>query len=100
MGSWKKPVDMYHIIYQQHAIERMARRGIREEEVEHVLRTGETIEDYPHDTPYPSSNLLGWCNARPIHLVVATDAAGKRKIVITVYVPNPNKWDVDFKRRK
>jgi uncharacterized protein DUF4258 len=100
MGDWKKPVDMYHIIYQRHAIERMAERGIREEDVERVLLVGEVIEDYPSDIPYPSILLLGWCGMRPIHLVVATDAVGRRKIVITVYVPDSNKWDADFKGRK
>jgi len=93
-------VDAYQIIYQRHAVERMAQRGIREEDVEHVLLTGEMIEKYPVDTPYPSELLLGWRDARPLHVVVATDTASQRKIVITVYVPASNKWESDFKRRK
>ena len=93
-------MNAYHIIYQRHAVERMAQRGIREEDIEHVLLTGEIIEVYAHDTPYPSELLLGWRDARPIHLVVATDTEHQRKIVITVYVPDPNKWNADFKRRK
>lgn len=90
----------YQIVYQRHAIERMAQRGIREEDIEYVLRAGEAIEVYPHDTPYPSELLLGWCDTRPLHVVVATDTMGQRKIVITVYMPDPNKWDADFRRRK
>lgn len=93
-------MSAYQVIYQRHAVERMAQRGIREEDVEHVLLTGETIETYPHDTPYPSKLLLGWNDLRPIHIVVATDAANQRTIVITVYEPDPNKWEADFKRRK
>jgi Domain of unknown function (DUF4258) len=93
-------VSAYQIIYQRHAVERMAQRGIREEDIEHVLLTGETIEAYSHDTPYPSELLLGWRDARPLHIVVATDRANQRKIVITVYVPDPHKWEADFKRRK
>ncbi len=34
------PVSAYQIIYQRHAVERMAQRGIREEDIEHVLLTG------------------------------------------------------------
>jgi hypothetical protein len=98
--SVEKPVDAYQIIYQRHAVERMAQRGIREEDVEHVLLTGETIEIYSDDTPHPSELLLGWCDARPLHVVVATDTASQKKIVITVYVPASNKWESDFKRRK
>ena len=90
----------YQVIYQRHAVEPFAQRGIREEDVEHVLLTGEMIEAYPHDTPYPSELLLGWCDLRPIHIVVATDMANQRTIIITVYEPDPNKWEADFKRRK
>jgi hypothetical protein len=78
----------------------MAQRGIREEDVEYVLRTGERIAVYPDDTPYPSELVFGWRDSRPLHIVVATDTAGQRKIVITAYVPDPNKWEADFKRRK
>lgn len=90
----------YQIVYQRHAVERMSQRGIREEDIEHVLLTGEAIEVYAHDTPYPSELLLGWYNARPLHVVVATDKVNQRKLVITVYVPDSHKWDADFKRRK
>ena len=93
-------MSAYRIVYQRHAVERMAQRGIREEDVEHVLLTGECIEVYANDTPYPSELLLGRCDNRPLHVVVATDATGQRKIVITVYVPDPNKWRAGFKRRK
>lgn len=96
----EKAVDKYQIIYQRHAVERMAQRGIQEEDVEHVISTGEIIQEYPQDTPYPSVLLLGWHNTRPIHVVMATDTANLRKIVITVYVPDPNKWEANFKRRK
>ena len=93
-------MDVYQIIYQRHAVERMAQRGIREEDVEQVLLIGKTIEVYPHDSPYPSELLLGWCAGQPLHIVVATDMASQRKIVITVYKPDPNRWEANFKRRK
>lgn len=93
-------MDKYQIIYQLHAVKRMALRGVLEEDIEHVLLTGETIEVYPNDTPYPSELLLGWCGSRPLHVVVATDPANKRNFVITVYTPDPNKWKTDFRRRK
>ena len=93
-------MSVHRTVYQRHAVERMALRGIREEDVEYVLLMGETIESYPDDTPYPSELLLGWRDNRPLHIVVATDTASQRKIVITVYVPDPNRWDADFKRRK
>jgi len=35
-------VNIYRVIYQRHAVERMAQRGVSEEDVMHVLLTGET----------------------------------------------------------
>jgi uncharacterized protein DUF4258 len=93
-------MDIYQVIYQRHAVERIALRGVSEEDVMHVLLTGETIQVYPDDTPFSSELLLGWCGKRPLHIVVATDTMHRRKIVITVYEPSPNQWEADFKRKK
>ncbi len=60
------------LVYRVHAIQRMYQRGIGEDEVRHVIATGETVEDYPGDTPYPSRLVLGWSGKRPIHVVLAT----------------------------
>jgi hypothetical protein len=78
----------------------MFERRISEDDVHHVLNTGEIVEDYPNDTPYPSQLLLGWSEDRPLHLVVANDAADNERIVITVYEPDSGHWEPDFKRRK
>jgi Domain of unknown function (DUF4258) len=77
----------------------MFKRGISIEDVRHVLLTGEVIEDYPGDFPYPSRLLLGWSGIRPIHVVAAYDIKGDETIVITAYEPDPSQWDIDFRRR-
>jgi hypothetical protein len=56
----------------------MFQRRISKNDVRHVLKTDETIEGYPHDTPYPSRLMLGWRQAHPLH-VVAADNAGHRR---------------------
>ena len=73
---------------------------ISEPAVRHVIARGETIEDYPDDTPYPSRLVLGWDGPRPIHVVVADNADDDENIVITAYEPDPAEWESDFKRRK
>ena len=78
----------------------MFERRIDVEDVLQILRTGEVIEDYPSDTPYPSQLLFGWRATRPLHIVVATNAAENQCIIITVYEPDPEQWDSEFKRRK
>ena len=62
------------IVFRVHAIQRMYQRSITAEDVHTVIQTGETIEDYPNDVPYPSRLILGWCGLRPIHVVVADNA--------------------------
>jgi Domain of unknown function (DUF4258) len=81
-------------------MQRMYQRRINEDVVRHVVETGETIEDYPDDFPYPSRLVLGWHGPRPIHVVVADNADDKENVVITVCEPERSEWEADFKRRK
>jgi hypothetical protein len=46
------------IIFRIHAIRRMFQRGITEGQVLQVIENGQTIEEYPDDSPYPSRLLL------------------------------------------
>lgn len=86
------------LVFRVHAIQRMAQRHISVADVRHVLETGEVIEDYPDDFPYPSALVLGWIGGQAIHVVAVTTPV--EKIVITVYEPEPARWEPDFKRRK
>jgi hypothetical protein len=88
------------LIFRVHAIRRMFQRHISAQEVRHALETGETIETYPEDSPYPSRLVLGWCGSRPLHVVVADDTEGQETIVITVYEPDEGKWEEGFSRRR
>lgn len=87
-------------VFRVHAIQRMYQRNISEQEVRHAIDTGQTVEDYPDDTPYPSRLVLGWSGQRPIHVVVANNVDDQENIVITAYEPDPTEWEPDFKRRK
>lgn len=87
------------ITFRVHAIQRMFERSIDDADVLHVLETGEIIEDYKDDFPYPSRLMLGFCGQRPLHVVVAENASEKELIVVTVYEPALNQWDNSFKRR-
>ncbi len=88
------------LVFRIHAIQRMFQRKISEQDIRYVLATGEVIEEYLDDIPYPSRLVLGWIGARPLHLVVADNEEAQETIVITAYEPNPKQWDVDFKRRR
>jgi len=87
------------ITYRLHAVKRMFERKISAEEVRYVLETGEAIEVYPDDTPYPSRLILGCYKGRIIHIVAANNCLDEEIIVITVYEPDPAEWDQECKKR-
>jgi Domain of unknown function (DUF4258) len=78
----------------------MFSRGISAEDVRRVLDSGERIEEYPDDTPYPSELLLGSIGSRPLHVVAARNRAAGETIIVTVYEPDRDRWESGFRRRK
>ncbi len=87
-----------NILWQKHALQRMMEREITRDDVKKILLKGAIIEQYPDDKPVPSVLILGWIKDRPLHAVVAFD--NKRIFVITVYEPDQNYFQSDFKTRK
>ena len=47
------------IVFRVHALQRMFERRITAEDVRSILETGEMVEHYSDDTPYPSRLVLG-----------------------------------------
>jgi hypothetical protein len=88
----------------KHAHERCFQRGISRGEVRRVLKTGETIQEYPDDTPLPSYLVLGWVETeageRPLHVVAADDEKEDVTYAITVYEPDPDLWTDDFREKQ
>ena len=78
----------------------MFERRISAEEVRTLLSHAETIVEYPDDKLFPSRLLLGCLGHRPVHIVAAHNQAAGDLIVITVYEPDPVRWESSFKRRK
>ncbi len=87
------------ITYRLHAVQRMFERKVSVEEVRYVLETGEVIEEYPDDTPYPSRLILGCYKGRFIHVVAADNYLDEEIIVITVYEPDPSEWEPECRKR-
>ena len=88
------------LVFRVHAIQRMFERGFTEEDVRSVVETGENIEYYPNDSPFPSRLMLGWRGIRPVHIVIADNHDENEAIIITVYEPDNVLWEPDFRRRK
>jgi len=88
------------ILFRVHAIQRMFERGIYEKKVRHAFESGETVEDYSSEMPEPGRLILGFQGKHPIHVVASENQPANEVIVITVYIPDTDKWDKDFKSRK
>ena len=88
------------LVFSGHAIQRMFQRGVGRDAVNEVVSGGETVADYPGDSPYPSCLLLGFIDGRPVHVVVAWDAGTGTCIIVTAYEPRPEQWEPGFRRRR
>lgn len=91
-------MDCEKIVYREHAIKRMFSRKISPDMVAQILATGEVIRSYDDDKPFSSFLFLGYDGDRPIHVVASKD--NSTCYIITVYVPDPEIWQNDFKTKK
>ena len=77
----------------------MNERCISVDDVINAIDHGEIIEQYPADFPFPSCLVLGISvKGQYIHVVVSLNEG--KIYLITVYVPNLDKWESDLKTRK
>ena len=64
------------------------------------VSTGEIIEQYPNDKPYPSCLIFSRLeNGDPIHTIWAFNKEMNSSVLITMYRPDPQKW-IDNKIRR
>ena len=78
----------------------MFERNISVKQVSQALQSGEMIEDYSAEMPEPSRLILGFQGKRPLHLVTSENQNANEITIVTVYIPDPRKWNKDFRSRK
>ncbi|HEX9389104.1 MAG TPA: DUF4258 domain-containing protein [Anaerolineales bacterium] len=88
------------IVFRVHAVQRMFERNVSVKKVSQALQSGEIIEDYSAEMPEPSRLILGFQGKRPFHVVTSENSETNEIIIITVYIPDPDKWNKEFKSRK
>lgn len=88
------------IIFRVHAVQRMFERDVPAARVSRALQSGETIEEYSSEMPDPSRLLLGFQGKRPFHVVVSENQEANETTIVTVYIPNLERWNKDFKSRR
>jgi Domain of unknown function (DUF4258) len=88
------------IEWQKHALERMLEREISRDIVKQALLSGEIIEDYSEQKPYPGALFLGWVHEKPLHVVIALDEFNNFCFIITAYKPDLEHFETNFKTRR
>jgi len=88
------------LLFRVHAIQRMFERNVSAKKVSQALQSGETIEDYSAEMPEPSRLILGFQGRLRFHVVTSENPETNERTIITVYIPEPDKWNKDFRSRK
>jgi len=76
---------------------RMFERNISTDELIVIISTGEIIETYSDDEPCPSVLIMGFIDTVAYHTVIALCRDHIR--VITVYIPEEDKW-IEYRKRR
>lgn len=91
--------EQERVIITIHAQERLRQRGIRAKDVRNCVMTGEIIEQYPDDFPFPSCLIFGQSiSGKIMHVVASDEGTGSR--IITAYFPDNLKFEDDLKTRR
>lgn len=82
-----------------HVANRFRERSIRVKDVREAVLSGNIIEQYEDDFPYPSCLIFGYsADKRPIHVVLSDEGTSSR--IITAYIPDDERWEKDYITRK
>ena len=87
-----------NLVLTQHSRKRLLERGIKIQDISNTIESGKIIENYPEDYPFPSCLILGRSEETIIHIVASINE--NMIYLITAYIPDPDKWEDDFKTRK
>ncbi len=87
------------VLVSEHAAMRFKQRGLKAKDIRAAVNSGEIIEQYPDDFPFPSCLIIGKSgDGKWIHVVMSNEGSMSR--IITAYYPDPDKWSEDLITRK
>lgn len=99
LNKLREYYEKERVIITIHAQERLRQRGIRAKDVRNCIMTGEIIEQYSDDFPFPSCLIFGYSvDKKILHVVMSDEGSGSR--IITAYYPNTEKFEEDLNTRK
>lgn len=90
--------ELYEI--SQHAERERRNDDLSIADLENAVLNGEIVEDYPADPRGASCLISGKSvDGKPVHLVIGFLPNDYVRI-ITAYIPDPVKWETDWKTRR
>ena len=99
LNTLRKYFDEDKVFITEHAAERFRQRGIKIGDIKCAVESGEIIEQYPDDFPFPSCLVFGKDRQNNfIHICMSDEGSMSR--IITAYHPDKNIWSADLKTRK
>jgi hypothetical protein len=75
-------------------------RCLDAEALRNAIASLEIIEAYPDDKYLPSFLLRGETKGAVFHAQIATDVEGDNIRVVTMYTPDADEWDEEFRKRR
>ena len=79
---------------------RLQQRNLRADMMVAAADSLEIIENYPDDKYLPSFLVRGEAAGIVFHVQIATDVQGNNVRIVTMYIPEPDEWDEEFRFRK
>jgi len=92
-------VETSQYLLSLHADEERRNDGLEMADLETVLTGGMILEGYPGDPRGPSCLVYGTSRGIPVH-VVCGRSRSDWLVIITVYKPEPPKWETPTRRGK
>lgn len=84
----------------EHAFDKLRHIDCGFAEFAAALEAAEVIEEHVlvDDQLKELVLVIEW--ARPLHVVVVVDARHQEERIVTVYEPDPDSWDAEYRRRR
>ena len=79
---------------------RLQERRLNSELLRKAIDTFEIIETYPQDKYLPSFLMRGKVPEFVFHALVAMDLEGDNVRLVTMYLPDPERWDENGRVRR
>jgi len=86
--------------FSKHTVDQSILRNIRLQEIREAIAKGKVIEDYPEDKYGASCLIFGFTGSRRLIHIQCSYPARKIIKIITVYQPDPQRWNHNFTQRR